>query len=343
MTMDTIIGVDLAKNVFQLHGASDSGEVKFRKKLTREQFRRFMADHPPAMVAMEACGSAHYWAREMEKLGHAVKLIAPRYVKPFVKRQRNDAADAETIVIAAQRPEMRFVVPKSEVQQARAVLFRARERLVHQRTNLVNSLRSVLYEYGHVVPQGIKHLPRIAEIIEATNSDLPELVREECHELLEQIAQISDRIAEKNAKTKKLAAETDTARRLQTMPGVGPLIALAIEAFAPSMENFQRGRDFAAWLGLVPRQFSSGGKQRLGRVSKAGQADIRQLLIMGAMSRLNWAGRRGIAEGSWLARICTRKPRMVVAIALANKMARAIWAMLTKQQDYRDPTMGIAA
>lgn len=343
MTIDTIIGVDLAKNVFQLHGASDSGEVKFRKKLTREQFRRFMADHPPSIVAMEACGSAHYWAREMEKLGHAVKLIAPRYVKPFVKRQKNDAADAEAIVIAAQRPEMRFVVPKSEEQQARAVLFRARERLVHQRTDLVNSLRSVLYEYGHVVPQGIKHLPRVAEIIEAPNSDLPELVREECRELLEQIAQISDRIAEKNAKTKKLAAETDTARRLQTMPGVGPLIALAIEAFAPSMENFERGRDFAAWLGLVPRQFSSGGKQRLGRVSKAVQADIRQLLIMGAMSRLNWAGRRGIAEGSWLARIYTRKPRMVVAIALANKMARAIWAMLTKQQDYRDPTMGIAA
>lgn len=246
MTMDEIIGVDLAKNVFQLHGASDSGEVKFRKKLTREQFRRFMADHPPAIVAMEPCGSAHYRAREMEKLGHTVKLIAPRYVKPFVKRQKNDAADAEAIVIAAQRPEMRFVVPKSEEQQARAVLFRARERLVHQRTDLVNALRAVLYEYGHIAPQGIKHLDRIEEIINAPNCDLPDLVREECRELTEQIKQVSTRIVEKTAKAKKLAAETETARRLQTMPGVGPMIALALEAFAPSMENFHCGRDFAA-------------------------------------------------------------------------------------------------
>lgn len=343
MTKDTIIGVDLAKNVFQLHGASVTGAVQFRKKLTREQFRRFMADHPPSIVAMEACGSAHYWARELQKIGHEVKLIAPLYVKPFVKRQKNDAADAEAIVIAAQRPEMRFVVPKAEEQQARAVLFRARERLVHQRTDLVNALRAVLYEYGHIAPQGIKHLDRIEEIIEAPNSDLPDLVREECQELIEQIAQISTRIAEKTAKTKKLAAETEMARRLQTMPGVGPMIALALEAFAPSMENFQRGRDFAAWLGLVPRQFSSGGKQRLGHVSKAGQADIRRLLIIGAMSRLNWAGSRGIAEGSWLARIRARKPRMVVAIALANKMARAIWAMIVKREDYQNPTVRITA
>lgn len=177
-----------------------------------------MAEHPPSIVAMEACGSARYWAREMEKLGHAVTWIAPRYVQPFVKRHKNDAADAKAIVIAAQRPEMRFVVPKSEEQQARAVLFRARKRLVHQRTDLGNSLRSVFYEYGHVAPQEIKHLTRIAEIIEAVNSDLPELVREECRELLEQIAQLSDRIAENNTKTKKLAAETDAARRLQTMP-----------------------------------------------------------------------------------------------------------------------------
>lgn len=262
-------------------------------------------------------------------LGHEVKLIAPHYVKPFVRRQKNDAADAEAIVIAAQRPEMRFVEPKSAEQQSRAILFRARERLVHQRTELVNALRASLYEYGHVVPQGINQIKRIEEILDVPNSDLPDLMREECQELLEQIAEKTVRIDVRTGKIKALAAEADTARRLQTIPGVGPLTALAVEAFAPSMESFRCGRDFAAWLGLVPRQFSSGGKERLGRTSKAGQADIRRLLIIGAMSRLNWMGRKSIPQGSWLARIAARKPRMLVAIALANKMARTMWAMLT--------------
>ena len=340
---DTMIGVDLAKNVFQLHGASMTGEVKFRKKLTRPQFMAFMADHPASVVVMEACGSASYWARELSKAGHEVKLIAPQYVKPFVKRQKNDAADAEAIVVAAQRPEMRFVPPKTEEQQARAVLFRARERLVHQRTELSNALRAVLYEYGHAVPQGSVHLKRIVEIIEAETCDLPELAREEARDLLEQIAEKTGRI---EAKTRKIAAQaalTPTARRLQTMPGVGPMTALAVEAFAPAMETFKCGRDFAAWLGLVPRQMSSGGKERLGRISKAGQSDIRRLLIIGAMSRLNWMGARSIREGSWLDRLRARKPKMLVAIALANKMARMIWAMLTKQEDYKDPIPAGAA
>lgn len=343
MTKDTMIGVDLAKNVFQLHGASMTGQPQFCKKLSRQSFSRFMAEQPPAMVVMEACGSAHYWAREMIRLGHEVKLIAPHYVKPFVKRQKNDAADAEAIVIAAQRPEMRFVEPKSAEQQSRAILFRARERLVHQRTELVNALRACLYEYGRVVPQGIRQLKRVEEILDAPGSDLPDLMKEECRALLEQIAEQTERINARTAKIKTLAAETDTARRLQTIPGIGPLTALAVEAFAPPMENFRCGRDFAAWLGLVPRQFSSGGKERLGRTSKAGQSDIRRLLIIGAMSRLNWLGRKSIPEGSWLARMAARKPRMLVAIALANKMARTIWAMLTKNEDYRDPARVAAA
>ena len=284
---DTMIGVDLAKNVFQLHGASMSGQVRFRKKLSRLNFSKFMAEHPPALVVMEACGSAHYWAREMVRLGHEVKLIAAQYVRPFVKRQKNDATDAEAIVIAAQRPEMRFVEPKSADQQSRAILFRARERLVHQRTELINALRACLYEYGHVGPQGRNHFKRIEEILDGQNSDLPVLMLEECRDLLKQIAEKTARIDERTAKIKALSAEADTARRLQTIPGVGPLTALAIEAFAPQMENFRRGRDFAAWLGLVPRQFSSGGKQRLGRISKSGQSDIRRLLIIGAMTRLN--------------------------------------------------------
>jgi transposase len=292
---------------------------------------------------MEACGGAHYWAREMIKFGHEVRLIAPQYVKPFVKRQKNDAADAEAIVIAAQRPEMRFVEPRSEEQQARAVLFRARERLVHQRTDLVNALRTVLYEYGLVVPQGIRHLTCIEEIIVEPSSDLPELVREECRDLIDQIMDKTTRIETKTARLKELAAQTDIARRLQTMPGVGPLTALAVEAFAPDMSSFKSGRDFAAWLGLVPRQHSSGGKERLGRVSKEGQADIRRLLIIGAMSRLNWLGRKTIPKGTWLARMLARKPRMLVAVALANKMARAIWAMLTRNEDYRNPAPAVAA
>ncbi|WP_172332821.1 IS110 family transposase [Mangrovicoccus sp. HB161399] len=340
---DTMIGVDLAKRVFQLHGASMTGHVKFRKKLTREQFRRFMSDQSACVVVFEACGSASYWAREMEALGHDVKLIAPQYVRPFVKRQKNDAADAEAMVIAARQPEMRFVAPKTAEQQAKAVVFRSRERLVHQRTELVNALRAVLYEYGHVFPTGLVHLKRIEALLDDPASDLPLLIIAECQDLLAQIAEKTERIDSKTKGLKALADETDTARRLQTMPGVGPLTALAVEAFAPDMAQFKCGRDFAAWLGLVPRQHSTGGKQRLGRVSKAGQADIRRLLIIGAMSRLNWLGRRTIPEDSWLSRLAARKPRMLAAIALANKMARAIWAMLTKDEEYRAPAQGAAA
>ncbi|MCO5149272.1 MULTISPECIES: IS110 family transposase [unclassified Shinella] len=260
-----------------------------------------------------------------------------------MKRQKNDAADAEAIVIAAQRPEMRFITPKLEEQQAQALLFRGRERLVRQRTELVNALRSALYEFGHPIPPGIGHLKRIEAMVEAENSDLPELVRDECRDLLLQIAEKTQRIEGKAKQIGALASLTDTARRLQTMPGVGPMSALAVEAFAPPMESFRRGRDFAAWLGLVPRQHSSGGKERLGRISKAGQADIRRLLIMGAMSRLNWLGRRTIPEGAWLSRMLARKPRILVAIALANKMARAIWAMLTTGKDYENPARTAAA
>lgn len=338
---NTVIGVDLAKNIFQVHGASRAGEVMFRKKLRRQQFMQFMATQPPALVVLEACGSAHYWARELAGAGHEVRLIAPQYVKPFVKRQKNDAADAEAIVIAARQPEMRFVEPRTQAQQARSVLFRSRERLVHQRTELVNALRAVLYEFGLVVPQGIAHIKRIEAMLD--EAVLPELVRQECLDLLQQISEQSVRIDARTKKIRMLAQGSETACRLQSMPGVGPLTALAIEAFAPDLQTFRRGRDFAAWLGLVPRQFSSGGKERLGKISKAGQADIRRLLIMGAMTQVNWASRKAPAPGSWLARMLARKPRMLVAIALANRMARAIWAMATKQEDYRDPALSVAA
>jgi transposase len=340
---DMMIGVDLAKNVFQLHGTLRTGEVQFRKKLTRQQFAMFMAQQAPCLVIFEACGGAHYWSREMESLGHKVKLIAPQYVRPFVKRQKNDAADAEAIVIAARQAEMRFVEPKTIDQQSHAAVFRGRERLVHQRTADVNALRALLHEHGHVFPVGMRYLDRMTVLVEDKAADLPALVREECQDMLAQIAEKTVRITERTAKLKALASQSDTARRLQTMPGVGPMTAVAVETFGPDMAQFKTWRDFAAWLGLVPKQHSSGGKERLGRMTKAGQADIRRLLIMGAMSRLGWLGRPKIAQGSWLSRMLARKPTMLVAIALANKMARQIWAMLRKNEDYKDPALEVAA
>jgi len=295
---DMMIGVDLAKNVFQIHGALRTREVQFRKKLTRQQFTAFMARQAPCLIIFEACGGAHYWAREMKAPGHEVKLIAPQYVRPFVKRQKNDAADAEAIVIAARQAEMRFVEPKTVEQQSRAAVFRGRERLVHQRTADVNALRALLYEHGYVFPVGMRYLDRMTALVDDDTSDLPALIREECQDLLAQIAEKTARITERTAKLKALASQSDRARRLQTMPGVGPLTAIAVPAFGSDMAHFKTGRNFAAWLGLVPRQHSSGGKERLGRMTKAGQADIRRLLSIGAMSRLGWLGRHTIAQGN---------------------------------------------
>ncbi|NRF17679.1 IS110 family transposase [Agrobacterium pusense] len=340
---DTMIGVDLAKNIIVLHGTSMTGELRFQKKLSRGQFVQFMQRQPAAVVVVEACGSAHYWARELTAYGHEVKLIAPQYVRPFVKRQKNDMADAEAIAIAARQPEMWFAEPKTRDQQARAVLFRGRERLVHQRTELVNALRAMLYEFGQIVPRGIGHIKRIDAIIRDEAIDLPDIVREECRDLLAQIDEKTTRIEDKTVQLTNASRDSAAAQRLQTMPGVGPMIALAIEAFAPAMTTFRSGRDFAAWLGLVPRQFSSGGKERLGRVSKAGQADIRRLLIIGAMSHVRVASRKPAAPGSWLARLLASKPKMLVAVALAKKMARRIWAMLTKQEAYREQALSAAA
>lgn len=341
MSEVTLVGVDLAKNVFHLHGAAADGTVLFRKKLTRLQFQRFMSTHPPTGVAMEACGSAHHWAREMTQMGHAPRLIAPRYVKPFVKRHKNDSNDAEAIVEAAQRPTMRFVEVKSTESQARAVLFRTRAQLVRQRTEAANAVRAHLYEFGYVAPLGIGQVRRLAEIIE-NEERLPGTVRLACRALLTQIAHFTEQLV---VLDKEIAAQSgcgEAARRLQTMPGVGPITALAVETFAPTMESFGSGRDFAAWLGLVPLQRSTGGKQVLGKTSKMGQRDIRNLLICGAMSVVQAACRKGAPEGSWLARMLARKPRMLVAIALANKMARGIWAMMTRKEDYRGPAMTAA-
>jgi transposase len=337
MEKANIIGLDLAKRSFQAHGAEIDGGVAFRKKLSRDKLLGFLALQPRCVVAMEACGSAHHWGRVIGDLGHEVRLIPPVYVKPFVKRQKNDAADAEAICEAASRPTMRFVAVKTEEQQSRAMLFRTRDLLVRQRTQLINALRGHLAEHGVVAPQGPANIHVLEEAVEETTALLPLLIVELSRVFLDQINGLSKKIAELEKATIHEAARGAMTRRLQTMPGVGPITAMAIETFAPPMSVFKRGRDFTAWLGLVPRQHSTGGKQVLGRISKMGQRDIRRLLIVGAMTIVRWARRKGAQEGSWLHRMLARKPRKLVAIALANKMARAIWAMLTRGEDYRVP------
>jgi len=338
----SIIGIDLAKRSFQLHGTAVDGSVMFRKKMSREQMINFLSQQPSCQVAMEACATSHYWGREITKLGHEVKLIPPIYVKPFVKRQKNDAADAEAIAEAASRPTMRFVAIKTEDQQAQSMVFRTRELLVGQRTQMVNALRGHLAEYVIITAQGIIHVHRLELAIEDGKSVLPEAARDLGRLYLEQIADYDEKIKALDKDIRALAKEDEEIARLMTMPGIGPISAMAIKAFAPPMENFKSGRDFAAWVGLVPKQKSTGGKQRLGRTTKMGQRDIRRLLIVGAMSVVNWASRKGAPEGSWLARMLARKPRMLVATALANKMARMVWAMITKNEGYRNPAMAAA-
>jgi len=333
----SIIGIDLAKRVFQVHGAAADGSVVFKRKLSRDRLLPFLAAQPRCVVAMEACATAHDWGREIEKLGHMVRLIPPIYVKPFVKRQKNDAADAEAIVEAASRPTMRFVAVKSEAQQARAMLFRTRDLLVRQRTQLINAVRGHLAEHGVVAAQGPAHLKRLADAIADETSPLPEMVRSLGLLFLEQIEVLDTKIGDLDKKLREVAGQASTTRRLQTMPGVGPITAVAVETFAPAMQTFRSGRDFAAWLGLVPRQCSTGGKPRLGKTSKMGQRDIRRLLIIGAMSVLKASARSAPPVNSWVSRMLAKKPRMLVAMALANKMARSIWAMMTKQEDYRGP------
>jgi transposase len=335
------IGVDLAKSVFQVHGADASGAVLFRKKLRRHQVLTFFAAQPRCTVAMEACGSAHHWAREIGRLGHGVRLIPPAYVKPFVKRQKNDAADAEAICEAAQRPTMRFVVPKSEQAQAAAVVFRARDLLVKQRTQIINALRGHLTEFGIVVAKGPAHVPQLVRAVEDGAEPIPELARPILRGLIEMLQALDDRIAGLDREIAQRAKEDETARRLMTIPGVGPVTATALAALAPPAETFKRGRDFAAWVGLTPLQHSTGGKQKLGATSKMGERTLRRLLILGASGVLRWAARNGTPAGSWIARMVSRKPPMLVRVALANKMARIVWALMAKGGIYRAPAASV--
>ncbi len=337
MAQVTTIGLDIAKHIFQVHGADTAGHVLFRKRVTRPKLLGFLAAQAPCVVAMEACAGARYWAREIGKLGHRVQLIPPAYVKPFVKRQKNDAADAEAICEAAQRPSMRFVPVKSEEQQANSVVFRARDLLVRQRTQCVNALRGHLSEYGYVFPQGITHVATLVAHVEDPRSSLPESARVVLKLLVDTFTALEGQIAELDGEIKRRSKADPTARRLMTIPGVGPIASTAITALVPAAQSFPAGRNFAAWLGLTPLQKSTGGKQKLGAVSKRGERTIRRLLILGASAVVHQASRRGAPKGSWLAQMLARKPKMLVTVALANKMARIIWALLVKGGIYTAP------
>jgi transposase len=332
------VGLDLAKNVFQAHGADGAGRAVLRKKLRRGQVLEFFGQLPSCVVAMEACGGAHFWGREIGKLGHEVRLIPPAYVKPFVKRQKNDAADADAICEAAMRPTMRFVPVKSEETQGAAMVFRVRELLIRQRTQAINALRGHLSEFGQVVPQGAANATKLIAIIEDPGCGLPADAIPTLKVLVATLGQLETEIGKLDTEITRRAKENDVARRLMTVPGIGPLIATAIATLAPPPDSFRKARDFAAWLGLVPRQHSTGGKQRLGATTKMGERSLRRLLIIGANSVI--IKRHVHAEarpGTWLAGMLSSKPPMLVRVALANKMARIVWALMTRGGVYQSP------
>jgi transposase len=329
-----IVGIDLAKNVFQVHASDEIGRRLFSKKVLRGQLLNLMSTIKPCVVALEACASAHYWGRQIAELGHEVKLIPPIYVKPFVKRQKNDAADAEAIVEAASRPTMRFVAVKSADQQAAGMAFKTRDLFVRQRTQLTNALRGHLAEHGVVAPQGIVHLKRLKAALSDDKNEIPATVVIHAELILDQIATLQSHIEALEKEILVVSRKEELATRLMTIPGVGPITAAALLAFAPDPATFKRSRDFSAWMGLTPKQHSSGGKEKMGRTSKMGQRDLRRLLITGAMAVVRWAARKGAQDGSWLARMIDRKPKMLIAVALANKMGRIIWALMAHGDTY---------
>jgi transposase len=291
---------------------------------------------------MEACSTSHYWARTLAEFGHDVRLIPPIYVKPFVKRQKNDVADAEAIFEASLRPNMSFVEPKSADRQALTMMVRTRDQLISQRTDTVNALRGHLAEFGLIAPVGIKNVERLKNMIESSTEKLPQLVKEMAEIHFSRIDALSADISDITERISTYGKSSETTRLLRTMPGIGPISAMVIEAFSPEMTTFGNGRDFAAWLGLIPKQHSSGGKSRLGQTIKMGQKDIRRMLITGAMSRIAGHARQGSRAEPWLQDKLDRKPKMVAAVALANKMARQIWAMLTKRETYKTPLRSVA-
>jgi len=337
MSEITVVGLDLAKRVFQVHGADRQGRPVLRKRLRRGQVLDFFANLSPCLIGMEACAGSHYWGRELQALGHEVRLIPPQYVKPYVKTNKNDATDAEAICEALTRPTMRFTALKSAEQQSVLMLHRTRELLVRQRTMLVNALRGHCGEFGIVAAQGLSRAGDLIKRIEdPADTALPDLARQALQCLTSQIRSIQEQIA--SIEKKLLAWHTSCAasRRLAEIPGVGLITATAVVASVGNATQFRSARQFAAWLGLVPRQHSSGGKERLGHISKRGDGYIRRLLVHGARAHLSWSRRKKQIRSAWLTGLLARRPTNVVLLAMANKTARIAWAMLSRGERYQE-------
>lgn len=332
----TTIGLDLAKNVFQVHGITDDGEVVFNRALRRAQVLPFFESLDPCLIGIEACGTSHHWARELIKLGHNVKLIPPVYVKPYVKRGKTDAVDAEAICEAVTRPTMRFVEVKTPEQQAILAVHRTRDLIVRQRTQTINMLRAQLAEFGIILPQGIYHVLSFAkECLNGEQPDLPEVAGDVIFELCDQLRLLHSKILRCTRQMNKIARLEKRVAMLRTIPGVGPITASAIVATVGSGKQFNNGREFAAWLGLTPLNKSSGGIERVGHISKMGDQYIRRLLVLGMTSRIRSIKTEPEKFDPWFADILERKPSRVAAIAMANKTARIMWAVLARNEPYK--------
>jgi transposase len=329
------IGVDLGKGYFQVHALESEAGAALKRKISRGKFLAFFSGVAPCRVGMEACGSAHHWAREIAALGHEVALIAPAYIKPYVKRGKNDAVDAEAICEAMSRPAMRFVPVKSAEQQAVLMLHKDRELLVKQRTMSVNALRGHLAEFGIVVAKGIEHVDQLLDLARK-DAALPEIASQAVELMASRLNDLDQAIAATEKAIAAASAKNANSRLLDGVPGVGPLIASVIAASVPDPGVFKSGRDFAAWLGLTPSQNSSGGKEKLGPITKKGNRYIRKLLVLGSTALLRVAHKRKGLMADWINALAAKKPRKLAAVALANKLARICWAMLSTGECFRE-------
>ena len=330
------IGIDLAKNVFQIHGADATGRCVSAQQLSRKKLAPYIANTPPCVIGMEACNGAHYWARRFQSMGHEVRLMNPQFVKPYVKSNKNDRNDAEAICEAATRPSMRFVAVKSVAQQDRQALHRVRERLVGHRTALVNQTRGLLAEYGIVLPQQVAVLRRrLPEVLEDGENELTPEARRLFADLYRELLELDQRIAGVAERITREASDDEVCRRLQAVEGVGPMIASAATASVGDARVFRNGRQFSASLGLVPRQYSTGGKTRLGGISKRGDKYLRKLLIQGATVTVYHAAHKTTPRARWIQGLVKRCGKQKAAVAVANKNARIIWALMARGEPYR--------
>jgi transposase len=337
----TVLGIDIAKLVFHVVGMDDSGHVVLRKRIARSELLTFIANVPPLRIGMEACGGAHYWARCFREHGHDVRLIAPQFIKAYVKSPKNDTRDAEAICEAVTRPTMRFVPIKRIEQQDLQALHRIRERLMKARTALVNEIRGLLSEYGIVLPQSIaKFRALIMDKLEDDQAKLTALSTEVFRHLYDEFLALEKRLAYYDEKLTAMGQAHPECQRLQTIPGIGPVSATALIAAIGDVTQFKNGRQLAAWLGLVPREHSTGGKPRLLGISKRGDRYLRKLLVHGARATLRWVDSRSDDRSQWLRALIARRGKNRAAVALANKNARIAWALLAHNQEYRARTVG---